>query len=75
MGEHYGCVGWEGAANTEDANHSTGRVKRPRWDRQEVWQKLDVSLHQTTEPEVQSVLSVHSSGPVHNVQIMIYIYI
>lgn len=46
MGEHYGCAGWEGAANSTDANHSTGRVKSARWDAQECWQKLE-----TAQPE------------------------
>lgn len=42
MGEHNGCIGCEGAASTVDANNSTGRVRRAHWERQEVWQKLDL---------------------------------
>lgn len=50
MGEHSGCVGWEGAASTEDANRSTGRVKRVRWERREVWRKLDLEEKRVPQP-------------------------
>lgn len=50
MGEHYGCVGWEGAASAEDANRNTRLVNRPRWEEQEVWQKLDLHHELAQQP-------------------------